>query len=34
MLDTVFVVSTIAYFAIALLYVAGCDRLKGRRSID
>jgi len=27
MLDTVFVLSAVAFFAVALAYVAGCDRL-------
>jgi hypothetical protein len=27
MADLVFVASTVAFFAIALAYVAGCDRL-------
>ena len=28
MLDAVFVIVTIAFFAVSLGYVAGCDRLK------
>ncbi len=28
MLDIVFVVATIFFFAVALAYVRGCDRLK------
>ena len=34
MLDFVFTVSTIVCFAVALLYVTACDRLKGRTSVD
>ena len=34
MSDVVFALSTIACFAIALLYVAGCARLKGRPPVD
>jgi hypothetical protein len=30
MLDIVFVVVTIAFFALATAYVAGCERLKPR----
>ena len=31
MLDIITVLSTAAMFALALLYVLGCDRLKGTR---
>jgi len=34
MSDIIFTISTIACFAIALLYVAGCDRLNSRSSRD
>ncbi len=34
MLDIVFAVSTFFCFAVALLYVRGCDRLKARPSLD
>ncbi len=34
MLDTVFTLSTIVCFAVALLYVTACDRLKGRSPVD
>jgi|GEM_PF-2698851 len=34
MLDLVFTVSTIVCFAVALLYVTACNRLKGRPSVD
>lgn len=34
MLDVIFAVSTIVCFAVALLYVMVCDRLKGRPSVD
>ena len=34
LLSHVFTLSTILCFAVALLYVAGCDRLKGRNSHD
>jgi hypothetical protein len=30
MLDVVFLLATIAFFALALAYVAGCDRLEPR----
>lgn len=31
MLDLIAILSTAAMFALALLYVRGCDRLKGTR---
>lgn len=34
MLDAVFTICTIVCFAVSLLYVTGCDRLKGRPSHD
>ena len=34
MLDIVFTASTLVCFAVALLYVTACDRLKGRPSVD
>jgi hypothetical protein len=34
MLDVVFMLSTIVCFAVAVLYVSGCGRLKGRSSGD
>ena len=34
MLDLLFTLTTVLCFAAALLYVAACDRLKGRPSID
>lgn len=33
-LDIAFVVSTILCFAVSLLYVGACYRLKGRPSVD
>jgi hypothetical protein len=32
MLDVVAVLSLVAMFALSLLYVDGCERLKGKRS--
>jgi len=34
MLDFVFTLSTLVCFAVSLLYVRACDRLKGRPSVD
>ena len=34
MLDLVFIVSTAVCFAVALVYITACDRLKGRPSND
>ncbi len=34
MLDFLFTISAIVCFAVALLYVTACDRLKGRPSVD
>lgn len=34
MLDTIFTAATIVCFAVALLYVTACDRMKGRPSGD
>ena len=34
MLDVLFGLSTVACFAVALLYVRACDRLKVRSSVD
>ncbi len=34
MLDLVFTLSTVVCFAVALLYVRACDRLKARPSVD
>ena len=31
MLDVIAIVSTLLVFGLALLYTAGCDRLKGTR---
>jgi len=28
MLDTIFIIATIAFFAMAILYVRACERLK------
>ena len=34
MLDLVFAATTLVCFAVSLLYVRACDRLKGRPSLD
>ena len=34
MLDVVFTVVTLVCFAVSLVYVTACDRLKGRPSVD
>jgi hypothetical protein len=34
MADILIVIATIALFALALLYVTGCDRLKVRKTND
>jgi hypothetical protein len=34
MLDFIFAVSIVLCFAVSLLYVRACDRLKGRPSVD
>ncbi len=34
MLDVVYLVSTAACFAVALVYITACEHLKGRPSVD